>query len=190
MDNSDTLVIMTKKFILPVFIILVGLLCGYFLTVIFSGSKGSNSPTKSQGTSKISQPAQRKKLKIVIEAIPSNLRASTQKPFDSKNAESVNIKISYSNNSGSDLTGVQVQLLNGDTNEYLTGSTLTARYNKQDTVKNKRATYDAASVLNGQTKTADVLVYPRKAGTFNFRALVTTREGVQTTSLPFLITAR
>lgn len=183
--------IMNKKYILSLFIFFVLALSGYFLYVIFSDNKDSattrlpSQPTSSSSKSNLKQ------LEVTMSANPTELKALPKESNTKlKDAEKITLKTTYKNNTSSNLDKFQIQILNGQTIKYLTGSTLTAKFNKEDTATNKRATYDVEAARPGESKTASVLIYAKEPGVLNFRALVTTKEGPSATSLPVSVIIR
>jgi flagellar basal body-associated protein FliL len=183
---------MKKKYILlSLFIFFVLALSGYFLYVIFSDNKdGTVRKAPSLPTSSLSKPNP-KQLEVTMSANPAEINAL---PEDSttnlKDVEKITLNITYKNNTSSNPDKFQIQILNGQTLKYLTGSTLTAKFNKEDTATNKRATYDLEAVKPGESKTASIFIYAYEPGVLDFRAFVTTKGGPSATSLPVSVIVR
>ena len=113
-----------NKFALPIFIIIIGLLCGYFLTVIFSGNTSSKTNSSPNSSIQNSQLSGNKGLMVGASATPTNLKYS--KAVDFKNAEHSTVEITYHNDSTSELTEIQVTIISvGSRRQYAPGSTLT-----------------------------------------------------------------
>lgn len=178
---------MNKKYVLFISLIILFLVCVYFLSVIFS-SKQIDSIKNEPKT--IANSFQNNDLSVTVSADTTTLRASS--PADNlKNAPSSNIEITYRNASSVKLTDIQIKIYSVEKKEqYRTASTATAKFNEQATKENKHATYDVASVDPGQEGKAYIRVYAGQAGVMKFKANITTKEGLLANSPPISINVR
>ncbi len=128
-------------------------------------------------------------MEAVMVAKPREIEAAKE-DADPKNNPKTDLEVTYHNNSDSNLTGFQIQILNGQKLKYKTGSTLSAKFNKQATATNKRATYDVAPAKPRGSNTASIQIQGFEPGELDFRALVTTKEGPKATSVPIIVTVR
>lgn len=180
-----------KKYALPLFIVVVGILCGYFLTVIFSSNTTKKNTNQTNLPIITNQTAQNPELIVILTAKPSELSAIKGVPAkELKNAKSSNLEVIYTNNSSSTLTGVQVQIYSESLIKHKIGSSITATFNKEKSAINKHGTFDLDSVSQGRTGIATIPVYPEEPGVLKFYALITTNENIKGKSKPFSIIVR
>ncbi len=161
------------------------------LYIIFSDPYGTKNVKAVIPSPQISQSVRQKDLEVAVVAKPPELKAPAKETAaNPEDIPTTNLEVTYYNNSESNLTGFQIQILNGQTLKYKTGSSLTAKFNKQDTAANKRATYDVTAARSGASNTASIQIQAFEPGVYDFRALVTTKEGKTATSVPITVTVQ